>query len=64
MKFYLHSHGTSENALTYTGELINSSQMDIRRKTCDTQTLKKHLCPPPALTHLSHRFTSALKPAA
>jgi hypothetical protein len=48
------------------GESVNRSQMDIKRRTYDTQTWKKHFStyPPPTLIHFSHRFTSASKPAA
>jgi hypothetical protein len=38
--------------------------MDIKCKACDIQTWEKHLStyPPSALMHLSHCFTSVLKP--
>jgi hypothetical protein len=41
--------------------------MYIKRKTCDIRTWEKIYLlayPPPTLIHLSHRFTSASKPAA
>jgi hypothetical protein len=51
----------------YEKESVNTSQMDIKRKTCHTRTRKNiyfSTYPPPTLIHLSHRFTSASKPAA
>jgi hypothetical protein len=49
-------------------ESVNRTQMDIKCKTCDIRTLKKKhffsTYPPPTLILLSHRFTSASKPAA
>jgi hypothetical protein len=52
---------------TYEKESVNRSQMDIKRKTCDIRTWKNtyfSTYPPPTLIHLTHRFTSASKPAA
>jgi hypothetical protein len=44
------------------------SQMRIKRKACDTRTWKQNLYfstyPPAKLIHLSHRSTTASKPAA
>jgi hypothetical protein len=48
-------------------ERVNRSQMDIKRKTYDNRTWKNiyfSTYPPSTLIHLSHRFTSASKPAA
>jgi hypothetical protein len=51
----------------YEEESVNMSQMDVKRKTCDIRNWKNiyfSTYPPPTLIHLSHRFTSASKPAA
>jgi hypothetical protein len=53
----------------YERESVNRSQLDIKRKACDTRNWKYiyiyiSTCPPPTLIHLSHRFTSGSKPAA
>jgi hypothetical protein len=50
----------------YEGESVNRTQLDIKCKTCDIETLKNNFFsayPPPTLTHLSHHFASAWKPA-
>jgi hypothetical protein len=54
-------------SVMYDEESVNRSQIDIKRKTCDIRTKKNNIYfstyPPPALIHLSRRFTSASKPA-
>jgi hypothetical protein len=48
------------------GESVSRSQMDINCKTCDIRTWKNiyfPTCPLPTLIRLSHRFTTASKPA-
>jgi hypothetical protein len=64
---YWYSPGSQQ--LKYNEESVKRSQMDIKRKTCDMRTWKIRniyfsTYPPPTLIHLSHRFTSASKPAA
>jgi hypothetical protein len=51
----------------YDGQSVSRPQMDIKRKTCDIRTRKRTFFlsySPPTLIYLSHRFTSASKPAA
>jgi hypothetical protein len=55
------------NERMYEGESVNRSQMDIKSKTWKTRTWNKTISrhtPPPTPIHLSHRFTTASKPAA
>jgi hypothetical protein len=59
------STGSLKPLRTYKREPVNWSQMGIKRKTCDFQTsIYFRTYPPQTLIHLSHRFTSALQPAA
>jgi hypothetical protein len=52
----------------YDGESVNRSQTDIKRKTCDIRTWKKHLFFDISSTNIDntcpHRFTSASEPSA
>jgi hypothetical protein len=51
----------------YEAESVNRSQLDTKRRTCDIQTLRNIYLStyfPPALIHLSHRFTGASETAA
>jgi hypothetical protein len=51
----------------YEGESVNRSQMDIKHKTCDIRSWKKHLLLDIRSTNyipLSHSFTGVSKPTA
>jgi hypothetical protein len=51
--------------ISYEGESVSRSQVDISRRIYDIQTEKNHFstCPLSTLICLSRRFTSASKPA-
>jgi hypothetical protein len=51
----------------YEGESVNTSEMDIKLKTCDSRTWKKTLFLEMSFTNIdtfSYHFSNATKPAA